>query len=216
MEYKKIAVMIYPHFSMQEISTLTDALAIWYNREVEVFASSKEIINTEDGFQVIAHKTFDEFELSNYDCLILPGIINPLPALFDEDNIRFLKQFKDKDFLIASISSSPILLAKAGLLDNKEFTLGLWQEINEWADFIPDSNILHKPIHRDQNIITAIGFAFKEFAVETIKGLGLDCSIDMFDGVIREYTVDELTFYMGEENFEKFKGDYEMKGKKLN
>lgn len=164
---KKVAVMIYPNFSMQEISCLTDALAIWYNYEIDVFASSKALIRTEDGFQVCANKTFSEFHLSSYECLIMPGILEPLPAMFDEKNIDFLKQFKNTSFLIASISSPPVLLAKAGLLDDTAFTLGLFQEIAEWLAFVPDEKIVRKPLVRDKNIITAIGFAYKEFAIET-------------------------------------------------
>ena len=41
---KKAAVMIYPQFSMQEISCLTDALKVYFDIEIDVFASKKEII----------------------------------------------------------------------------------------------------------------------------------------------------------------------------
>ena len=53
---KKIAVMIYPYFSMQEISCLTDGLKVYFDIDVDVFASAKEMIQTEDNFQVIANK----------------------------------------------------------------------------------------------------------------------------------------------------------------
>lgn len=206
---KKVAVMIYPYFSMQEISCLTDALKVFFNVDMDVFASSKEIIKSEDGFQVIANKTFDEFSLEEYNCLVLPGIWNPIPALFDEKNIEFLKSLKGKDILISSISSSPMLLAKAGLLDDVHFTSGVFDEVCQHLDFIPYQNIIHQPVVRDKNFITAIGFAYRDFAVETIKALGIDeCEGGLFNGVTREYTEEELTFKMGEDHFKEFMNEY--------
>lgn len=206
---KKIAVMIYPYFSMQEISCLTDGLKVYFDIDVEVFASSKEVITSEDNFQVIANKTFDEFNIEEYDCLILPGVYNPIPALFDEKNIEFLKGLKGENILISSISSSPILLAKAGLLENVHFTSGIWDEISKNIDFIPYENIIHKPIVKDKNFITAIGFAYKEFAIETIRTLGIDeCKNGLFNGITREYTEEELIYKMGDDNFKEFMEEY--------
>ncbi|MGN0144624.1 MAG: DJ-1/PfpI family protein [Clostridium sp.] len=206
---KKIAVMIYPYFSMQEISCLTDGLKVYFNIDVEVFASSKEVITSEDNFQVIANKTFDEFNVEEYDCLILPGMYNILPALFDERNIEFLKKLKGKDILISSISSSPILLAKAGLLEDVHFTCGIWDEISQNFDFIPQDNIIHQPVIKDKNFITAIGFAYKEFAIETIRALGIDeCRDGLFNGITRDYSEEELTYKMGDDNFRQFLEEY--------
>lgn len=201
--------MIYPHFSMQEISSLTDALTVWFDIEIDVFASSKEIIKTEDNFQVAANKTFDEFTVEDYSCLILPGILYPLPALIDEKNIAFLESLKGEDILISSISSSPILLAKAGLLDDVQFTLGLFEEIIQFHDFIPSQNVVRKPVVKDQNFITAIGFAFREFAMETIRTLGIDdLEYGLFNPVTREYTEEELTFRTDEANFNDYVTQY--------
>ncbi len=201
---KKIAVLIYPAFSMWEISCLTDTLALCFDREIVVFASSREPVKTEDGFSVLAGKTLDEFVTGEYECLILPGTIDPLPALFDEKIIGFLRGLKDQNILIASISSSPMLLAKAGLLNGVAYTSGVWEEINRHFDFIPKEGNLHQPLVKDKNIITAIGFAFREFAAETIRALGLDWEGAFFEPVGRAYTKDELTFEMGEKNFAEF------------
>lgn len=206
---KKIAVMIYPYFSMQEISCLTDGLAVYFDIEVDVFASTKEIIRSEDNFQIIANKTFAEFDAEEYSCLILPGIWNPLPALFDERNVEFLRRLKDSDILICAISSAPILLAKAGLLENVKFTSGIFDEICRELDFIPYENIVHKPMVKDKNMITAIGFAFREFAEETIRALGIDpLEGGLFRDMERDWSEEELTFRMGEKNFREFKAEY--------
>lgn len=208
MSTKKSAVMIYPHFSLQEITCLTSCLTIWYEREITVFASSKDIMKSEEGFQVVADKTFDEFIPDDYDCLILPGIINPLPALFDRKNIEFLSSLAGKDIIIASISSSPLLLAKAGLLEHCRFTCGLFDEMIQYFDFVPEQNVSHTPVCRDKNIITAIGFAFREFAVEVLRAVGIDCDDTILQSVTREYSEEELTFKMGGEQFKEFMDEY--------
>lgn len=206
---KKIAVLIYPYFSMQEISCLTDALSVYYHQNIDIFASSSNIIKTEDNFQIIANKTLDEFHVADYACLILPGTLNPLPALFDERIITFLKQLHGQDILIASISSSPMLLAKAGLLDNTYFTSGIWKEISDYFDFIPSQNIVSQPLVKDRNIITAIGFAFREFAVEVIKTLGIDdCKDGLFNGIVENNCEKNYTYFMGEDNFQEYLIEY--------
>ena len=205
---QKTAVMIYPFFSLQEITCLTSCLKIWEEREIDTYASSKAIVKSEEGFQVTANKTFEEFEESAYDCLILPGILNPMPALFDAANIRFLETLAGKDILIASISSSPLLLAKAGLLKDKKFTVGIFEEMYPVFPFVPKENLVRTPVCKDGNLITAVGFAFKEFAIQTLRALGIECRDDVLDGVYKEFTEEELTFRMGEEGFKEFLDEY--------
>ncbi|WP_234117299.1 DJ-1/PfpI family protein [Clostridium hydrogenum] len=193
---KKAAVMIYPEFCMQEISCLTE-LFKFYDKEITVFASSINPINSEDGFTILPHKTFLEFKREEYDCIIMPGIWDFHEALGDDKNIEFLRSFQnDKDIIIASISSSPILLAKAGILNNHKYCSGLFEEIIDEFDFIPRENIVRKPVCVDGNLVTAIGFAFREFAVEVAKKVGIECGDKIFQGVTKEYTEKELTFHV--------------------
>lgn len=48
---KKIAVIVYPHFSLYEVTCLTEAL-MWFESPVEIFASSREPVRSEDGFLI--------------------------------------------------------------------------------------------------------------------------------------------------------------------
>lgn len=207
--------MIYPYFSMQEITCLTDGLKVYFDIDVDVFAASKEIVRSEDNFQIVANKIFEEFSIEEYGCLILPGIWNPLPALFDERNIAFLRTLKGSDILLCAISSAPMLLAKAGLLENVKFTSGIFEEICRELDFIPHENIVRKPLVKDKNVITAIGFAFREFAEETIRTLGIDpLEWGLFRDMERTWTEEEMVFPMGEANFREFMEEYSMFGTK--
>ena len=44
---KKIAVLVYPNFSLYEITCLTEAL-MWYGHTAEIFASSKHPVRYDD------------------------------------------------------------------------------------------------------------------------------------------------------------------------
>ena len=116
---------------------------------------------------------------------------------------------RNKDIVIAAISSAPLLLAKANLLTETSFTAGIWDEITTYFSFIPDHNICRKPVVVDKKTVTAIGFAFREFAIEVIKALELDtCENGLFNGVTKEYDKNELTYQMGEDNFKEFLAEY--------
>lgn len=193
---KKAAIMIYPQFCMQEISCITE-LFKFNDKDITVFASTLDPIKSEDGFTILPDKTFSQFVRQTYDCLILPGIWDYRSALQDEANIEFLKQFRDDSkIIIGSISSSPILLAKAGILDTHMFCAGLYEEVIDKYTFIPRKNLVRKPICEDDNLITAIGFAYREFAIAVMRKLGLQCGDDEFKNIIKEnYTEEEMTYH---------------------
>ena len=65
-------------------------------------------------------------------------------------------------------------------------------------DGLEEENIIRKPWFYDEqhHILTAIGFAFREFAIESAKLLGFEISDDKFSGPRKDrlYTEEELTF----------------------
>ena len=111
--------MLYPDFSLQEITCLTSALTVWFGERIDFIASENREYRSEDGLRVLPDKTTAEARITDYDCVILPGTINPLPAMFDEKLIGFLKDGADSGVVFAAISSAPILLSKAGVLNGK-------------------------------------------------------------------------------------------------
>lgn len=157
---RKALVMIYPLFSMQEISCLTEVLS--YNqKEMIVCAKDRNPVLTEDGFHVLADLTYQQVKVDDYDCLILPGICAFTNVLKEEVHIEFLRQFiSQPNIIIGSISSSVALLAKAGLLQDKKFTGGLYPESLHDLPFIQEENFVKQAICIDHNIVTAYGPAY--------------------------------------------------------
>lgn len=194
---KKAAVMLYPLFSMQEISCTTE-LFKFYDKEIVTFAAGGEAVKSEDGFTILPDQSFEEFQREEFDCLVLPGIWEPLPVMLDQRNIRFLEQFRgDGELVTAAISSAPLLLGKAGLLEGKRFTHGSFEEFLDAFPVIPREGVVRTFLVEDGNLITAHGGAFREFAAAVGQKVGIDCPETVFSGMAgKEYTEEDFIFHL--------------------
>ena len=105
---KKFAVVLYPDFSLQEITCLTSALTVWFGEKLDFIASEDREYLSEEGFVIKPTKIIENVKAKNYDCLILPGTMNPLPALYDEKLIDFLREGIDFGTVFAEISSGTL------------------------------------------------------------------------------------------------------------
>lgn len=201
---RKFAVMLYPDFSLQEITCLTSALTVWFGEEIDFIASESKEYRSEDGLRVLPTKSTAGARITDYDCVILPGTINPLPALFDEKLIEFLKNGISSDVVFAAISSSPILLSKAGILNGKKFTSGYFMQMADTFPFVEKDNFVHKGVVEDGNVITGIGMFFREFAETVLKRFDYDIGENFMRYAPEEFSEDELTFYWSEEEYREF------------
>ena len=202
---KKVLCVIYPNFSLYEITTLTSTLALSFGITIDYVASEHSIVISEDGLPCQPIKTLDQIRIEEYSCVILPGMVNIGPALKDEKLISFLRDLGEQDILIAAISSAPLLLAKAGLLKDTKFTGGIWQNFFDYFEFLPRENFQPKVLVQDKNIITAIGFAHLEFARKVIFSLGLAENTDNYFKEKNEYAAEDLIFTLSDQEFEQVK-----------
>ncbi len=200
----EFAVLIYPDFSLQEITCLTSALSLWFGEKIDFIASENKEYQSEEGLKILPTKTVADVNIKNYDCIILPGTINPLPALYDDALIDFLKGGTGTDIVFAAISSSPLLLAKAGILKGKKFTAGFFMQMADIFSFIEKENFVHKGIVCDGNVITGIGMFFREFAGFVLQKFGFDIGENFMLDKPEDYTEEELTFYWPEEDYLEF------------
>ncbi|WP_061583317.1 DJ-1/PfpI family protein [Streptococcus gordonii] len=202
---KKALCIIYPNFSLYEVVCLTSILALSFGIEIDYVGSDRNVIRSEDGLACQPTRTLDEVVIEDYSCVILPGMINIAPALHDEKLISFLRSLNQQEILIAAISSAPILLAKAGLLKDTQFTGGIWQNFFDYFEFLPRENFKAKAVLQDKNIITAVGFAHQESARKVILGLGLVGNADNYFKERNQYSEEELIFNLSEEEFAEMK-----------
>lgn len=201
---RRFAVMLYPDFSLQEITCLTSALTVWFGEEIDFIASESKEYRSEEGLRVLPTKSTADAKITDYDCVILPGTVNPLPALFDEKLIEFLKNGINSGVVFAAISSAPILLSKAGILNGKKFTSGYFMQMADIFPFVEKDNIVHKGVVEDGNVITGIGMFFREFAETVLKRFDYDIGENFMRYTPEEFSEDELTFYWSEDEYREF------------
>lgn len=206
---KKVLCIIYPNFSLYEITALTSTLALSFDITIDYAASDHSMVVSEDGLPCQPTKTLDQVRIDEYSCVILPGMVNIGPALQDEKLISFLRDFGEQDILIAAISSAPLLLAKAGLLKDTKFTGGIWQNFFDYFEFLSRENFQPKVVVQDKQIITAIGFAHQEFARKVILSLGLAENTDNYFKEQNEYAEEDLLFTLSDQEFDQVKQSIE-------
>ena len=206
---KKVLCIIYPNFSLYEITALTSTLSLSFDITIDYVASDYSIVVSEDGLPCQPTKTLDQIRIEEYSCVILPGMVNIGPALQDEKLISFLRGLGEQNILIAAISSAPLLLAKAGLLEDTKFTGGIWQNFFDYFEFLPRENFQPKVLVQDKQIITAIGFAHQEFARRVILSLGLAANTDNYFKEQNEYPEENLIFTLSNEEFDEVKRSIE-------
>lgn len=202
---KKVLCLIYPNLSLYEVIGLTSTLALSLGVEIDYAGSDRSVITSEDGLACQPTRTLDEVVIEDYSCVILPGMINIVPALHDEKLISFLRSLKQQEILIAAISSAPILLAKAGLLKDTKFTGGIWQNFFDYFEFLPRKNFKAQVVLQDKNIITAVGFAHQEFARKILLSLGLVDNADNYFKERNQYSEEDLIFTLSDEEFDEVK-----------
>ena len=206
---KKVLCLIYPNFSLYEITALTSTLALSFDVTIDYVASDDSIVVSEDGLPCQPTKTLDQIRVEEYSCVILPGMVNIGPALQDEKLISFLRALGEQEVLIAAISSAPLLLAKAGLLNDTKFTGGIWQNFFDYFEFLPRENFQPKLVVQDKQIITAIGFAHQEFARKVILSLGLAENTDNYFKEQNDYATEDLIFTLSDQEFDQVKQSIE-------
>ena len=206
---KKVLCLIYPNFSLYEITALTSTLALSFDVTIDYVASDHSMVVSEDGLLCQPTKTLDQICIEEYSCVILPGMVNIGPALQDEKLISFLKDLGEQDILIAAISSAPLLLAKAGLLKDTKYTGGIWQNFFDYFEFLPRENFQPKLVVQDKQIITAIGFSHQEFARKVILSLGLAENTDNYFKEQNEYAEEDLIFTLSDQEFDQVKQSIE-------
>lgn len=206
---KKVLCIIYPNFSLYEITALTSTLVLSFGVTIDYVASDHSIVVSEDGLPCQPTKTLDQIRIEEYSCVILPGMVNIGPALQNEKLISFLRALGEQDILIAAISSAPLLLAKAGLLNDTKFTGGIWQNFFDYFEFLPRENFQPKVVVQDKQIITAIGFAHQEFARKVILSLGLAENTDNYFKERNDYSEEDLIFTLSDQEFDQVKRSIE-------
>lgn len=203
---KKMALLVYPEFSLQEVMNLSRLFRWEFDICTEVISSSKESVKSEEGIVVLPQKTTDEFRMNDYSCLILPGCSDFTEVFKNEKIFDFLGSFNgNTDFPIGAICSGPMLLARAGILKNKKFTASIFMDFFDFCPFLDKENYVAAPVVISGNVVTAGGSNFNGFAVTMAHLLGLECPDRIFSGYMDSWTPEDYEQHLPPEAIEETK-----------
>ncbi len=203
---KKLALLVYPEFSLQEVMNLSRLFRWNFDICTEVISSGRTPVKSEEGIMVLPQKTTEEFCTDDYACLILPGCSDYTEVLKDKKIADFLSGFcGNTSFPIGAICSSPILLARAGILKDKKFTASIYMDIFDFCPFLDQTNYVAAPAVVSGNIVTAGGNNFNGFAVEMAHLLGFECPDKILSGYMDSWTKEDYEVYLSSEEVDELK-----------
>lgn len=193
---KKLALLVYPEFSLQEVMNLSRLFRWDYDVLTQVISSGAEPVRSEEGIWVKPEGPVAEFRREDYLCLILPGCSDLTQALRDGAIRDFLRGLSDGALPIGAICSGPLLLAQAGLLAGKKYTASVFMNVFQFCPFLEKENFVAAPSVTAGNILTAGGSNFNGFAVEMARLCGLDCPDRILSGYMDGWSREDYEQYL--------------------
>jgi len=168
---KNILCFLYDTYVDFEIALVCSYLNLNENIKITYISYDKDFVLSSAGFTVKPDLTVKEALniVNEIDGLIIPG---GFERPFHIELKELIRKLYDGNKLLAAICAGPEFFAKSGILENIKFTTTVeskeYDEKNE-IDPFPRDNYLEERMVRDNNIITAKGNAFIDFALEIFE-----------------------------------------------
>jgi len=123
-----------------------------------------------DGAQTIVDYNINDIDISNFDAIVFVGGPGALKHLDNDTCYKIAQTALEKNKLLAAICIAPVILAKAGVLKDKNATV--WtDETDKSASKILEENgakYTDQPVVKD-NVVTANGPDAAEIFGQTLK-----------------------------------------------
>lgn len=118
--------------------------------EVTICGLVSTVVEGGQNIKILTEKRLNEVNENNYDCLILPGGQGCKKLLNSKKLLSLVRKFNEKKKYVAAICAAPIVLAKAGVIEDKLVTVYPGYEKK-----VPKPR--EAKVIIDENIITANG-----------------------------------------------------------
>lgn len=179
---KTTGVLLYPLFSEYELTVALSVLKQG-NHSITTIGITDGPIKGESDLICLPDQTIYNTDPAQLDSLLFPGCMDISTLYGNDDVIKFIRKCANKpELVIAAISSSPYLLAKAGLLKGQKYTIGMEPEERERTGLFEEENYSHDLVVQDGNLLTARGRGFIEFGVRLGRMLELDFNPQWYYG----------------------------------
>jgi len=122
LEGKRVLMVVAPEGYKEELSV---PLGIFKDSGAEVVVASTRtgIARGMSGGEVAVNLSVSDVNISNYDAIVIVGGVGSMKYLWDDSDLRdMVRAAYDNHKTVAAICLSPVVLARAGILRDKECT----------------------------------------------------------------------------------------------
>lgn len=163
----KIICFIYDRMADFEVTFANTLLAQNTKDEIITASYDKKTVKGASGMTYLPDTSVEEaLNFQDINALIIPGGWNDEQR---EELTKLINKLHGEKKLLGAICAGPQYLARAGVLKGYSYTTTLSEKAFDEkgiSDPFPRESFLVKNVVRDRNIITAVGNAFVDFAVE--------------------------------------------------
>jgi len=163
MKYHKILLLLANGFEVLEASAFIDVMG-WNLEEgdnsTKLYSCGlRKEINSSFNQKFTVNYLLNEVDVDSFEALVVPGGFKNYGYYEDAYNIKFLnlvREFRFKNKTIASVCVGALLLAKSGILKNKNATT---YNQTEYKQILKNNGVVvsHLQIVIDDNLITSNG-----------------------------------------------------------
>ncbi|MGM7683738.1 DJ-1/PfpI family protein [Cytobacillus sp. Hm23] len=184
MARKKALLLLFEGYCEFEIASAISMLKSTH--ELHTFGLERTPCKSEAGLTTVPDFTIKDININNYDVLIIPGgDLKPIAEA--HDLFEWVNHFVAKGKTTAAICSGVFILAKAQVLNHKPYTVTLSKVQRDFLGCFDEDYYRYQPTVRENNILTAQGHAYVDFAIELKKMIG-------------EVSAETVAFYQGKGN----------------
>ena len=175
---KQVGLLLFPGFSEFEI-TVALSLVPSATHEVVTLALDEKTVKSEAGLLCQPHRKLSDVEPADLEVLIIP--VGDMGHLRDAEPLfEFVRELHKQEKLLAAICSGPYVLAQAGVLENRPYTVTCNKEARNFLGGFDEATFRYEKVVSAGNIITAQGHAFVAFGLTVAKYLNPELSADVY------------------------------------
>jgi len=140
---------------------------------IDTTSTEKGIAIGSQGGEAVVHIGLDEINLENYKAIVFCGGSGMANELDNQNFHKLVKDFYQDDKIVAAICISPVLLAKAGILEDRKATVWSSALDKSFIRVLEENGAIYEdsPVVIDNKIITANSPDAAEDFGKAIKGL---------------------------------------------
>jgi len=121
--------------------------------EIDYYSSEKELSTSSSGATVASTKSLSD--MAHLDILFVVAGLGST-TFNNHDILRLLRHLAKQRIILGGVSGGPVILAKAGVLKNRRFTVH-WEHVSEMVELFPELVIERSLYVKDRDRYTCAG-----------------------------------------------------------